>query len=93
MLAAWDGILILMVLGPGLLLGRVFRALAMGAEASAGALSSCDNVEDGAGAGASAKFGVSLAVAGVVGEVVGVDVVGDFETFFLPILRSSCGLS
>src|SRR5208282_4116002 len=96
-LRAWDGILILIVLG--LLLGRVFRALgsSLEAETCAGTLVSCNDVEDGAGAGAgaSAKLGVSLAVAGVVGEVVGVDDVGDFKAFFLPvervILGSSCG--
>ena len=80
---AWDGILILMVLE--LLSGRVFGALGsfLEAGACAGAVVSCDNVEDGAGTGASAKSGVSFAVAGVVG-----DVVGDFEAFFLPVERA-----
>lgn len=83
-LRAWVDILILIF---GLLSGRVFRAFSE-AEAFAGALVSCDNVEDGAGAGASAELGVSLAVAGVVGGVVGVDVVGDLEDFFLPVERA-----
>jgi hypothetical protein len=73
-LRAWDGILILTVLGS---LGRVFRALGSFLEAEAGT-----GVEDGVGA--SAKSGVSLAVM----EVVEVGIAGDFKAIFLPVERA-----
>lgn len=86
--------MILIVLGSFDTSGRVFRALGtFSEEACTGVLVSCNNVEDGVGASARVKLGVSLAVTatGVVDEVVGVvDVCmgGDFKVFFLLVERA-----
>jgi hypothetical protein len=87
-LRAWDGILILMALGSFDISGCIFRALGvfLEAEACAGVLISCNNVEDGAGA--CAKLGVVLAVMAVVGVSIAGSFEGGFETFFPPVERA-----